>query len=151
VAVLIVIFVVSLDVVTKFLIVQNLTLYKSSITVLPNFLHIVHYKNTGAAFSLGANLPFNNYFFSVISSIALIILCVAFKYTSGERKLAQIALPLLMGGTLGNLIDRVRWGAVVDFILVHWYNTYYWPAFNVADSAISIGVILLVIEMLRKE
>jgi signal peptidase II len=151
VALVIIALVVGLDSITKFLIVQNLVLYRSNIPIIPNFLDIVYYKNTGAAFGILAGFSFSQYFFLAISSVALVILVVAFSYASKEGKLVQIALPLLIGGTLGNLIDRIRLGAVIDFILVHWYDKFYWPAFNVADSAITVGVALLILEMLRKK
>jgi len=141
--------IVALDMITKHLVVQNLALYEV-IPVIPNVLNITYHKNPGAAFGILAELPFNYYFFSTISVLAFVILVLAFLYASKERKTVQIALPFLMGGTLGNLIDRIRLGAVIDFIDVHWYQ-YHWPAFNVADSAICIGVALLIIEMLRKE
>jgi signal peptidase II len=150
-ALVIIALVVGLDSITKFLIVQNLVLYRSNIPIIPNFLDIVYYKNTGAAFGILAGFSFSHYFFLAISFIALVMLFVAFKYASKEGKLVQIALPLLIGGTLGNLIDRIRLGAVIDFILVHWYDKFYWPAFNVADSAITVGVVLLILEMLRKK
>lgn len=149
IAFMIVAFVVGLDIITKLLIVRNMMLYEP-IPIIPNFLNITYHRNPGVAFGLFADLPFNHYFFSAISVIALIILTLAFRYASKEGKIIQVALSLLMGGALGNLIDRVRFGAVIDFIQVHWYYKYYWPAFNVADSAICIGVTLLIIDMLRK-
>ncbi len=110
-----------------------------SIDLLP-FLRIVHYTNKGAAFGMFANL--GNTFFLIISIIAILfIILYASKLPKG---LELYALSLILGGAIGNLIDRIRIGKVIDFIDV-FVGNWHWPAFNVADSALTIGIILFVL------
>lgn len=121
-----------------------------SITVIPNFFSITYLRNKGAAFSILADSSFRLPFFITISLVALIVILTALRKMRDDQKLAIFSLGLIFSGALGNLIDRVRLGEVIDFIYVHWYR-HYWPAFNVADSAICVGVFLLAIDMLLEE
>ncbi len=145
----IVAFVLFLDQLTKLYIVSTFALYES-VTILENFFHITYILNPGAAFGIfagkaaGFRVPFF-LFISFVASIGIIVF-----YRSVEDRLVQIALSLILGGAIGNMIDRARLGEVVDFIDVHWYNSH-WPAFNVADSAITIGVGLMIFDMFIKE
>ena len=104
-------------------------------------LSIIHAQNTGSAFSMftGQTLAL-----SIINIVGLIIILVFYGYISRSSILGNLALGLVFGGALGNLIDRLRLGHVTDFIDVRLWSDYHWPAFNVADSAISIGVIALI-------
>jgi signal peptidase II len=107
-------------------------------------LNFTRVHNTGAAFGLlaGQASPLRTGFFLVVSLVAMgVVLWMLYRLPSGQ-KVELVALSLILGGALGNVFDRVRLGEVVDFIDVY-YRGYHWPAFNVADSAISIGVILL--------
>ena len=104
--------------------------------------------NTGAAFSLLADQPgWQRWLFSALAIGVSLWIALEIRRNPGERLLA-LALSLVMGGALGNVIDRIRFGAVVDFIQWHAAG-YYWPAFNIADSAICIGAALLVIGQLQ--
>ena len=103
--------------------------------------------NKGAAFGLFRDLPegMRVPFFLVICIIAVVAITVMYRKSHGQ-KLFQVSLTLILGGAIGNLIDRIRYGYVVDFI--DWfYQDYHWPTFNVADIAITSGVILMVIDM----
>ena len=138
--------IVLLDQYTKLLVMQRFRLYES-VQVIPGFFNLTYVRNKGAAFGIlsGMHGAWRAVFFIIVSLIALSALVVLIRKT-GER-LSLVAYALIGGGAVGNLIDRVRFGEVVDF--VDWYfRSFHWPAFNVADSAITVGVGLLVIEML---
>ena len=131
----------------KNLIVEKFTLYQS-VEVLP-VLDITRLHNTGAAFSFLAGASgWQRWFFIglgiVVSSVILIWLR---RLPARGQHLLASGLALILGGALGNVIDRVQWGYVVDFIHVH-YERWYFPAFNVADSAITVGAALLILDAL---
>jgi signal peptidase II len=135
-----------IDQLTKYVIEKRVRLYEI-ITVIPGFFNITHVRNKGAAFSLFSGAPgaFRSVFFTSVSLVAIAVIAMFIKKT--RERLLIVSFSLIAGGALGNLIDRVRYGEVVDFI--QWYvKSWYWPSFNVADSAISIGVTLLAIDML---
>lgn len=135
-----------LDQATKYIIEKRVRLYEV-ITVIPGLFNITHVRNKGAAFSLFASAPavFRTLFFVSVSIIAIVV--IAFLIRKTHERLQVFAFSFIASGAAGNLIDRVRYGEVVDFI--QWYvKSYYWPSFNVADSAISIGVALLAYDML---
>ena len=135
--------VVFLDYLTKKIIVAKIMPYES-VNVLP-FLNIVHVENKGAAFSILSNL--GNKYFIGISVIAIVAIVVYLsKLTKG---LELFALSLILGGAVGNLIDRIRIGKVTDFIDV-FVGKWHWPAFNVADSALTIGIILFLLASIRQ-
>ena len=140
-----------LDQVTKWIVVQTMPLYHS-IEVVPRFAHITYIRNTGAAFGFlaGGRALWRIVFFSVISVLAIGCISYLLKTVRPTQKALIVSLSLILGGALGNLVDRLRMGEVVDFLDLHWDHLH-WPAFNVADSAISIGVVLLLIQILRKE
>jgi signal peptidase II len=119
--------------------------YMQSVEVVPGFWNWTLVHNTGAAFSFLANAGgWQQWLFSALAVIISAVCVVMLKKT--ERNAWQTALPLalIVGGALGNLIDRVRFGYVVDF--VHWYwKGFHWPVFNLADSAISIAAVLLIV------
>jgi signal peptidase II len=109
-------------------------------------LTLVH--NTGVAFGLmaGRVSPARTFFFLAVALLAMgVVLWMLLRLPEGQ-KMELVALSLIFGGALGNVIDRIRLGEVVDFIDIY-YGSYHWPAFNVADSAISIGVILLLFRL----
>lgn len=140
--------IVLLDQLTKLLVVWSMRLGRN-IPIVPGFFDLTFVLNPGAAFSLFATLPewIRNPFFILIS-VAAAVLIVAYRSRYlRENRLASVSLALILGGAIGNLIDRLRYGVVVDFLDAHIYQ-YHWPIFNVADSAISVGVTLLFIEML---
>jgi len=140
--------IVVLDQLTKLLVVRSMRLGQN-IPIVPGFFDLTFVLNPGAAFSLFATLPewIRNPFFILISvGAAVLIIAYRSRYLR-ENRLASVSLALILGGAIGNLIDRLRYGVVVDFLDAH-ISQYHWPIFNVADSAISVGVTLLLIEML---
>ncbi len=115
-----------------------------------SFFNLVHARNTGAAFSFLANESgWQRFFFIGIAVAASIFITYLLRKHVAERWFS-LALSLVLGGALGNLIDRVRFGYVVDF-LDFYYGAWHFPAFNVADSAISVGAALLILDSLRKK
>jgi len=140
--------VIFLDRVTKLAIVQSLRV-DQGIPVIPGFFDIVFVLNPGAAFGFLATLSdeVRNPLFVFVSLLAVILIIVYHTRYLRSHRLVSVALGLVLGGALGNLIDRLYYGMVVDFLDVH-VGPYHWPAFNVADSAISIGVGLMILDML---
>ncbi len=133
--------IVLLDQATKILVAQTIPLYER-IPVVPSFFDLTHLRNPGAAFSLFAQAPewFRQPFFFVVPGIAIVALLVFLHQAKEEGLLLTIAVSGVLAGAIGNLIDRIAYGEVIDFLLVYW-GEYHWPAFNVADSCITLGVI----------
>jgi len=118
-----------------------------SIEILPVFRFTVLH-NTGAAFSFLDDMGgWQRWLFTAVSAVVSGVLLVWLYRLDARDKWLALALVLVLGGAIGNLVDRVRWGYVVDFIVVH-YQNYYFPAFNVADSAITIGACVMILDML---
>jgi signal peptidase II len=141
--------VVALDQAAKALIDRYMDLHESH-TLVEGLARLTYVQNRGAAFGVlsDANLPYQSVLFSIVSIVALgAIAMYAWKLPVTSR-LPRTALALIMGGAVGNLLDRMRHGYVIDYVDVYW-GRHHWPAFNVADSAISIGVALLVLDILR--
>ncbi len=140
--------IVLLDRWTKWLVAQKISLFES-ITVIPGLFKITHLRNKGAAFSLFADAPetWRIATLVIFSLVALVIVLILLVKTSDRMSMQGAALSLILGGAIGNLWDRVLHGWVTDFILVY-YKQWEWPAFNVADSAICVGAVLLIGEML---
>ncbi|BAS67524.1 signal peptidase II [Bathymodiolus septemdierum thioautotrophic gill symbiont] len=129
--------------------VANTMEFQSSIIV-TEFFSWHHVRNYGAAFSFLADQGgWQRYFFAGLSFIASIALIVWMKKTSSTKKFELLALSLILAGAVGNLIDRVVYGFVIDFIDLH-YQDFYWPVFNVADITISVGVALLLLSEFKK-
>lgn len=139
--------VITIDIYTKHL-VQNAFVYGEHLRVAP-FFDLVRYHNEGAAFNFLADAGgWQQWFFAFISSIAIIVISyLLVKHRT--QALFCLGLALVLGGAVGNLYDRLTLGYVVDFLLFY-YETWYWPAFNVADSAICIGVACLFIDSFKK-
>jgi len=137
-----------LDQASKLYIAKNIPLYYS-IEVVPNLFNITHIRNTGVAFGLfaGEKTMLTTLFFLTISGIAIGVISYFYYISSYKNILTRVALALLLGGAIGNLIDRIRFQEVIDFIDLHWYH-YHWPAFNIADSCITIGLGLFILETL---
>ena len=133
---------------TKWLVAQKIALF-DSVTVVPGFFKITHLRNKGAAFSLFADAPdaWRLAMLVVFSLVALIVVVVLLAKTSHRFSMQGAALALILGGAVGNLWDRILHGWVTDFLLVY-YKRWEWPAFNVADSAICVGAVFLIGEML---
>lgn len=137
--------VVVLDQLSKRWIERNLSLYDSIVPIaaLKNFFTITHFTNTGAAFGLFRD---QGILFLVIAAVVVVAIVIYSRYLPMDQWLVRFALGLQLGGALGNLIDRVRQGHVTDFIYFH-----FWPAFNVADAAIVVGVGLLALALLLQK
>jgi signal peptidase II len=135
---------VLLDQISKSWILHNMELYQS-IFVVPVF-SIVHARNYGAAFGfLNDAGGWQTLFFSVVALGVSLVLIVWLRRVAATERQLSIALALVLGGALGNLIDRVQLHYVVDFLLVH-YEGWQFPAFNIADAAISVGAVLLLMD-----
>jgi signal peptidase II len=137
--------VVVLDQLTKWYIRRTVGLYES-VVVLDSFFHITHVRNAGGAFSLFAGAPsvVRLPFFLLVSSVAVVALLAFVRRVEPGRPLLLFALGAILGGAIGNLLDRMRSGEVTDFLDFHWHG-WYWPAFNVADSFISTGMVILLL------
>jgi signal peptidase II len=142
-------FAILLDQATKFFIDRSMDIH-SSITVVNNFFNITYIRNRGAAFGILADTSFRLPFFIGISIIAVAVILQIIRKLRPDQTFSVFPLGMILAGALGNLIDRVRLGEVIDFLDFHWYN-HHWPAFNVADSAICVGVFLLALDMLLEE
>ena len=140
--------IVGVDQATKAMVRASVPVH-DSVTIIPGFLDITHALNSGAAFGIlnGADFPFKTVIIAVIATAALIGVGVYAASLSHHQVVARIGLALIIGGAAGNLIDRVLAGSVVDFVDVYWRTYHFW-AFNVADSAISVGVTMLILDML---
>lgn len=136
------------DQISKTLIVNKFH-YGERLQVIPGFFDLTHVRNPGGAFSFFADGPPEQraLFFIGSTVLALILLVVFLRRLEPEARLSAFALGSIMGGALGNLIDRLVYGEVIDFLDVHLWGGYTWPTFNVADSAIVIGVAILMIEI----
>ncbi len=124
---------------------ERVLAHRAPVNVIGEIVRLTYTRNSGVAFGLGAGLPFPYAIFSIAAVVAILVLFIRHR----EHPLArQLSLALILGGALGNLVDRVTSGEVVDFILIGW-RQWYWPVFNVADSAVSIGVVLFGITWAR--
>jgi len=143
---------IALDQITKMFVMHTMHLHES-IPVIPDFFNLTYIRNPGAAFGIFAttNSAFRLIFFVGTSIFALGLLGTIFYRLHDDDVWGQLTISSIFGGAIGNLIDRLRYGEVVDFLDFH-ISGYHWPAFNVADSAISIGVVsLLIIFALEKK
>jgi len=140
--------VVILDQFTKYIASSSMDLYQQ-IAVLPMFNWTLMH-NPGAAFSFLANEPgWQRWFFATIALVVCVVIVLWIKKLKHHEKWQAIALAMILGGAIGNVIDRIWLGYVVDFIQVY-YQQWYWPAFNIADSAIFIGVAMLILDSIRE-
>ncbi len=143
--------IILLDQITKLLIRSNFNLYEQ-INIVKGFLKIIYVRNSGVIWGLFQNtqskiVPIA---ITILSISALLTIIYIFFKTSLSCKLELLSLSFIMGGAVGNILDRFFLGYVVDFIEVY-IKTYHWPTFNVADSFISIGIILLLISIFRNK
>ena len=139
------------DRVTKTIVAHNLMLNASwhpSTPLLQRIFSLTHITNTGAAFGLFRNM---GWLFIVIHVVVIVAIVVYHRQLPAGFGWTRLALGLQMGGALGNLIDRVRQGYVVDFVDLNFWPVHNWPIFNVADSSIVVGVVFLAISMLRED
>jgi signal peptidase II len=120
------------------------------IMVIDNFFAITHIRNPGVAFGLFADGPseYKTYVFIGFSIIAIVAILIFFHQTPRENKMVRVALILIFSGAIGNMIDRILYHEVIDF-LDFFYGSYHWPAFNIADSCITIGVMLMFLDLIQ--
>jgi signal peptidase II len=140
--------IIVLDQATKAVVRAKLPLHES-VTVIPGFFDLTHVRNTGAAFGMLNNVDFV-YKPQVMVLVAVVALTAVAGYAvtlPPAQRVARVGLALILGGAVGNLIDRATTGFVVDFVDVYWRGVHFW-AFNVADSAITVGVALMLLDML---
>lgn len=140
--------VISMDQVTKVWILQNFTLYESK-ELIPGCFNLTYITNNGAAFSMLAGQPalWRQIFFVGAAGAALVFIWLAQRSFGRNSVLYTVALALIAGGAIGNLIDRIRFGFVIDFLDV-FFSGHHFPAFNIADAAISVGVTLFMVNNL---
>jgi signal peptidase II len=132
--------VIIIDQLTKLWIITNFALHEQQ-NVIPGLFDLVYVTNTGAAFGFlaGSKSGLRQLFFVGVATVALVIIVYAYGHLKKQGKIFVYSLGLIAGGAIGNLIDRVRFGSVVDF-LDFYLGSHHWPAFNAADSAITVGV-----------
>ena len=137
-----------LDQLTKQIVRQLLPLH-DTVSVIPGLLDFTHVRNTGAAFGLlnAAEFPYKPAVMIGIAAIALVAIAAYGAQLGFHERLARFGLSLILGGAFGNLIDRAMVGYVVDFVDVYWRDSHFW-AFNVADAAITIGAVLVLLDMI---
>ena len=139
--------VIALDAWSKWMVSTRIDMH-DSISLIPNLFQLVHVRNTGAAFGIGANTD-SRLVPMLLNGGAIVVFCVVVVYalrTAVTDRMLQVALHLILGGAIGNLVDRFRFGYVVDF-LDFYVRDHHWPAFNIADSAICVGIGLLFLDM----
>ncbi|MCK4739630.1 MAG: signal peptidase II [Deltaproteobacteria bacterium] len=149
---LIIFAVVIFDQITKVLALEGINPY-NPIEIIPGFFNLVLVMNPGAAFGIFNDGGMLRTIFLISTSVLALILIGVFIRQSTD-KVTEVALSLIAGGAIGNLIDRVRFGEVVDFLDIYpggYFNNWHWPAFNIADSAITIGVVLAIVGLYLAE
>ena len=140
--------IVVVDQLSKLAVVRSFA-FGERLAIVPGLFDLTLVYNRGAAFSFLASASgWQRWFFTAlgVGAAAFIVWLLA---RHGSQRLFAFALALILGGAIGNVIDRIARGQVVDFVLLHWQR-FYWPAFNVADSAITVGAVLLVVDELRR-
>jgi signal peptidase II len=122
-----------------------------SVDIIPGYLCLSRVHNSGVAFGIFDKIDsvWKPYLLAAMAIVAVVVILIYSVHMPKERKLLQLALAITLGGILGNLADRIFRGYVVDFIEFHVHKTFYWPNFNVADSAITIGIALLLIDTVK--
>lgn len=143
--------VVTFDQLTKLWILRSFSLYES-LEIIPGFFSLTYLTNKGAAFGFlaGQTGVWRHYLFLILGAVALVVIVISWFRLRQSHLLYSISLALIGGGALGNLIDRIRLGSVVDFLDVY-IGVHHWPAFNVADSAICVGVVVFFIANILEE
>jgi signal peptidase II len=139
---------IALDQATKLLVNASLPVYGST-PLIPNLVDLVHVHNAGVAFGLlnGTDHPQRSLLTTGLALVALVGIAYYARHVRSEERMARLGLSLILGGAVGNLIDRMRQGYVIDFVDVYWRDWHFW-AFNVADAAISVGAALVFIDVI---
>ena len=146
-AIVIVLTIVILDQVSKYAIRTNFELYESVAVIVGSF-NLTYIENTGAAFGFlsSVSFPFKTTILALAATIALLFIAFYMVTLPSSQWIARTGLSCILGGAMGNLIDRITTGAVVDFIDLYWRGWHFW-AFNVADTAITVGVIMMIVDL----
>ncbi len=141
--------IVGLDQLSKYWICKLVPLY-SRVEVIDGFFNIIHIRNSGVAFGLFKRFGSDYRIVSMLIVAAIAVFLIFFLVSQLKRgcELQAFSLSMILGGAIGNLIDRLMLGEVVDFMDLHWGTVYHWPAFNVADSAITVGIVLIIFDEL---
>jgi len=141
-----------LDQISKALILKYVPLH-NTLSIIPGFFNITHIQNPGGAFGFMANQGpgVRSILFLFVSAIAIGVVFFFYKTTPVNDTWLTTALALIFGGAIGNLIDRIRFGQVVDFLDFYVRNDLHWPSFNIADSAITVGITIFVFQMIFKD
>lgn len=141
--------IIALDLLSKWVAESSLSLYQQ-VPVIDGLFSFMLAYNTGAAFSFLSDAGgWQRWFFAAVAVGVSIMLLVWLSRLARDKRLEAMALSLILGGALGNLYDRMVHGHVVDFILVHWQQSWFFPAFNIADSAITVGAAMMILDMFR--
>jgi signal peptidase II len=140
--------IVAADQLAKAIVRAALAPYES-VTVIPGLIDLTHVLNSGVAFGLlnELDLPFKNIATTILAALALGGIAYYARHVRNEERLARLGLSLILGGAIGNLADRLTTGRVIDFVDVYWQGWHFW-AFNVADASITIGAVLVFVELL---
>jgi len=140
--------IVVLDQLSKAAIRATLPLHQS-VTIIPGLMDFTHVRNTGAAFGILnlAEFPFKSAVIALVATAALVAVGMYAASLAHHQIVARVGLALIIGGATGNLLDRIAAGSVVDFVDVYWQAHHFW-AFNIADSAITVGVAIMILDML---
>jgi signal peptidase II len=139
-----------LDQLTKWLISTRIPLH-GSVVVIKGFINLVHIRNTGVAFGIlsGSNMPYRAVILALISLVAMIFIVMYLRNLRADQTRWLVGISVVFGGALGNFIDRAVYGEVIDFIDCY-LGRFHWPAFNVADSAVTIGIGYLMFNIVRR-
>jgi signal peptidase II len=135
-----------LDQWTKYLVDHRMLLHQSH-PIIEGWFNLTYVRNRGAVFGFlsGVESWWRMPFFLTFSAVAVVLLAMFYVRSRPDQGLLRVSLALILAGAIGNVIDRLRFGYVIDFLDVYWHS-YHWPAFNVADSAISVGICLMLLE-----
>jgi signal peptidase II len=141
--------VIVFDQITKEIVRRLLPIQSEPVQIIPGLLDLTHVQNTGAAFGLmnSSDFAYKPLIMIGIAAVALVAIAAYATQLGFHERLARTGLSLILGGAFGNLIDRALFGHVVDFVDVYWGTSHFW-AFNIADAAISIGAILVLLDMI---
>lgn len=145
--ILVLIVLIFVDQITKISMVNNFNLYES--LEITSFFNLTLVHNLGAAFGFLSDQPgWQRWFFTMVSSVAVVFISIWIYKLETKDKILRWALTFILVGAIGNLIDRVLFGFVIDFLDFH-YKIYHWPAFNIADSSIFVGVVFFIIDSFK--
>jgi signal peptidase II len=123
---------------------------KPAVTLIPGYLDLEYHENPGSAFGLLRSVPGARYILIGVGVVALVVVWRMVSRIQHRRRMGDVAFALVAGGAVGNVVDRIHIGRVVDFILMHFHRKYVWPAYNVADIALVVGVGLLILVLGRR-